>query len=71
MDSTSATDKTFGLRDKNGNFYIGNKETKIKENNIVVGDKKYVGTPGLFELIVATTPDDTIFTNRIMIIMLK
>ena len=29
----SGTDKTFGLRDKDGKFYIGNKEAKIKENN--------------------------------------
>ena len=28
--SVSGADKTFGLRDKNGRFYIGNKETKIK-----------------------------------------
>ena len=25
--------------------------------------KEYAGTPGLWELIVATTPDDKIFTN--------
>ena len=61
--STSGTDKTFGLRDKDGKFYIGNKEAKIKENNIIVGDKEYAGTPGLWELIVATTPDDKISTN--------
>ena len=35
----SATDKTFGLRDNDSKFYIGNKEAKIKENNIIVGDK--------------------------------
>ena len=29
----SGTGKTFGLRDKDGKFYIGNKEAKIKENN--------------------------------------
>ena len=34
--SKSGTDKTFGLRDKDGMFYIGNKEAKIKENNIMV-----------------------------------
>ena len=56
--STSGADKTFGLRDKDGMFYIG-----IKENNIIVGDREYAGTPGLWELIVATTPDDKIFTN--------
>ena len=60
--SASGTNKTFGLRDKDGKFYIGNKEAKIMENNIIVGDREYVGTPGLWELIVATTPDDKIFT---------
>ena len=59
--SKSGADKTFGLRDKDGKFYIGNKEAKIKENNIIVGDKEYAGTPGLWELIVATTPDDKNF----------
>ena len=46
--STSGTDKTFGLQDKDGKFYIGNKEAKIKENNIIVGDKEYAGTSGLW-----------------------
>ena len=55
-------DNTFGLRDKDGKFYIGNKEA-IKKNNIIVGDREYVGTPGLWELIVATTPGDNISSN--------
>ena len=37
--------------------------SKIKDNNIIVGDKEYTGTPGLWELIVARSPDDKIFTN--------
>ena len=45
--TVSGADKTFGLRDKDGRFYIGNKEAKIKDNNIIVGDKTYTGTPGL------------------------
>ena len=45
--STSGTNKIFGLRDTDGKFYIGNKEAKIKENNIIIGDKEYAGTPGL------------------------
>ena len=49
--SKSGTDKTFGLRDKDGKNYIGNKEAKIKENNIIAGEKEYAGTPGLWELI--------------------
>ena len=45
--TVSGADKTFGLRDKDGKFYIENKEGKIKDNNIIVGDKTYTGTPGL------------------------
>ena len=61
--STSGSDKTFGLRDKDGKFYIGNMEAEIKENNIIVGDKEYAGTPELWMLLVATT-DDKIFTDE-------
>ena len=69
--TVSGADKTFGSRDKNGKFYIENKEAKIRENIIIVGNKEYDGTSGLWELIVAISPDDKIFTNGIMIIMLK
>ena len=69
--SMSGADKTFGLRDKDGKIYIGNKKTKIKNNNIIVDDREYVGTPGLRKLIVATTPHDKISPMEIMIIMLK
>ena len=61
--TASGAGKAFELRDKHGKFYIGNKEAKIKDHNIIVGDKTYAGTPGLLELIVARSPDDKIFTN--------
>ena len=35
----------------------------MKETNIIVGDREYVGRPGLWELIAVTTPDDTLFIN--------
>ena len=43
-------------------FTLGTKKPK-KENNIIVGDREYAGTLGLWELIVAITPDDKVFTN--------
>ena len=43
--SVSGADNTFRLRDNDGKFYIGNKDTKIKENHIIAGDREYVGTP--------------------------
>ena len=61
--SASGADKTFGLQDKDNKFYIGNKEARIMENNIIVGDRVYACTLGLWELIVAATPDDKIVTN--------
>ena len=61
--SKSGADKTFGLQDKDGKCCIENKETKIKENNIIVGGKEYFGTSGLWDLIVETAPDDKIFTD--------
>ena len=59
----SEANKIVRLRYKDGKFYIGNKEVKIKENNITVGNKEYTGTPGLWEIIVARSSDDKIFTN--------
>ena len=61
--TVSGADNIFGLRDKDGKFYIGYKEAKIKENNTIVVNKEYGDTPGLWELIVARSPDDKIFTN--------
>ena len=46
-----------------GKFYIGNKKAKIKENNRIIGEKEYAGTSGLWELIVAATPEHKIFIN--------
>ena len=61
--TVSGADKTFGLRDEDGKFQIRNKKAKIKENNIIVGNNEYAGTPGLWEQIGARSPDDKIFTN--------
>ena len=51
-------DTTFGLYDRKGKFYIGNKPVVINENNIVVEDEEYEGTPGLWELIVSKKQKD-------------
>ena len=51
-------DKTYGLRDEKGKFYIGNKLTIIDNNDLIVGKYEYEGTPGLWELIVSKNPDE-------------
>ena len=57
-------DTTYGLYDRKGNFYIGDKPVVIIDNNIVVEDEEYEGTPGLWELIVSQKPDRSICTSE-------
>ena len=61
--SKDGVDKTFGLYDKDGVFYMGDKQVLISGNNLIVNDKEYQGTPGLWELITSKTPDSEIFTD--------
>ena len=51
-------DRTYGLNNKAGKFYIGNKLAIIVDNDLVVGKDEYEGTPGLWELIVSEEPKD-------------
>ena len=49
-------DKTFGLYAENKKFKIGDKPVTIKDNNIIIEGKTYIGTPGLWELITSNNP---------------
>jgi hypothetical protein len=64
MASKTLTDKTFGLHDKNGTFYIGDSEVKITGDDIIVGESKFDGTPGLWELITSKSPDSGIYDTN-------
>ena len=57
-------DKIYGLRDKNGKFYIGNKLAVIDNNDLIVGKYEYEGTPGLWELITSKNPDKTKYNSE-------
>jgi hypothetical protein len=61
---TKDADTTYGIHDRGGKFYIGDTEIKIDGDDIIVGDKVYEGTPGLWELIVSKNPSDEIYTIR-------
>src|ERR1043165_4949683 len=58
-----STDTTFGIRSKEGVFYIGDTPITIEGDDITVADKTYTGTPGLWELITMVDPNETIY-NR-------
>jgi hypothetical protein len=61
---TKDADTTYGIHDRGGKFYIGDTEIKIDGDDIIVGDKVYKTTPGLWELIVSKNPSDEIYTIR-------
>jgi hypothetical protein len=50
------------MNDRGGKFYIGDTQIRIDGDDIIVGDRVYQGTPGLWELIVSKTPSDEIYT---------
>ena len=60
--TSEGADKVFGMVKKDKNYYIGDKPIKIKNNNIIIDDKEYTGTEGLWELIVSKEPE-TIYTE--------
>ena len=57
-------DTTFGIRIEKGLYYIGNKQVTIADNNIMVDDEKFVGTPGLWELLMSKRPNDNYYTYK-------
>ena len=48
---------------KDGDFRIGDKKVDIKGDDIIIGDKKYTGTPGLWDLIMKDEPQEGIYTD--------
>ena len=49
-------DATFGIREEKGLYYIGNKQATIVNNNILIEDENFEGTPGLWKLLMTKTP---------------
>ena len=55
---------TFGMYFKDGDFNIGNKKVDIEGNNIIIDDKEYTGTDGLWELIMKDDPQEGIYSEE-------
>ena len=63
MSTMGEIDKTFGLHDKDGHFEIGDTKVALSGDDVIIGETKYVGTPGLWELLTSKNPDSTIYTT--------
>ena len=62
--TTKDADDVFGMHDDEEGLSIGDTRIHLKENNIIVGEKEYEGTPGLWELITMKKPDDRVYTDE-------
>ena len=51
-------DKTFGIRYADGKPMIGDKLIDIIDDNIIIDEEVYIGTPGLWSLITDETPNE-------------
>lgn len=56
-DTTGVYDHTYGMRYDNNTWKIGDSIVEISDNDLVIDNIKYKGTPGLFELIFYKVPD--------------
>ena len=57
-------DKTFGINKKDGHHHIGDTHVIIHKNNIIIGDEKFKGTPGLWDLIMLKDPSPEGYYTR-------
>ena len=58
-------DKTFGIyKDKNEKFKLGSKFINFKGNDIIIEGDEYIGTPGLWELIMKNEPQEGLITEE-------
>ena len=62
--ATKDADKIYGIYDNKGTFYIGDTRIDIIDDNIIVGEKEYQGTPGLWELITMKLPNDQVYDDE-------
>ena len=59
-------DKTFGLKSKGGQFYLGNAQLDVDGNDLVINDKRYREAQGLWDLIVMKNPEPVFATEEVM-----
>ncbi|XP_072743255.1 uncharacterized protein [Anoplolepis gracilipes] len=64
-DKNHEIDHVYGVYfDRKNELRLGNKQFNInKDDSIIIDDVRYIGTPGLYELIFKRIPDDELYTR--------
>jgi len=64
-EATSEMDNVYGVYLGDEGMMLGDKRFDVDvDDAIIVGDVRYVGTPGLYELIFKRIPDDLVYTEN-------
>ena len=64
LSNKNQMDKSFGVKLKQGKFFIGREPIMINNDDIIIGDKLFRGTTGLWELITKLEPDATLYNDE-------
>ncbi|EFN79520.1 hypothetical protein EAI_03471 [Harpegnathos saltator] len=60
-------DYVYGVRLSNDGAMLGDKRIDVnRDDNIIIGETGYMGTPGLYELVFKEIPDDFVYTEADM-----
>lgn len=57
-------DCNYGVRVENDSWMIGDKEIEIDDNDLIIDGVRYLGTPGLYELIFMNIPNEYIYSKE-------
>lgn len=59
-----AIDSTYGVRVEGDRWMIGNQPIDVDGDDMIIGDKRYQGTRGLYELIFMNAPNEYIYDEQ-------
>lgn len=57
-------DHNYGIRVNGNDWMIGDQKIEIDQNDIIINNKRYIGTRGLYELIFMNSPNKYIYTEE-------
>lgn len=64
--SGKRVDSTFGFRVEGDKWMLGDKEVEIDVDDLIINNKKYRGTRGLYELLFMSFPNEYIYDEQDM-----
>lgn len=59
-----SVDHNYGVIVQGNDWKIGDKQLEVDHDDLIIGDKRYVGTRGLYELIFMNNPNEYIYSEE-------